>query len=172
MPTCRLCKDQFSNRMEIDGKVRNLTGRQYCLKCSPFKLHNTKKLEVVSQNLKEKKCGRCKHVKAVDQFYRKLTSKNGYSSYCKDCNTAECAARQKKFKQQCVDYKGGKCEKCGYNAHFAALDFHHIEPKLKDFSISQRKSYAFTDEIKNELDKCQLVCANCHREIHQNLLQL
>ena len=63
-----------------------------------------------------------------------------------------------------VEYKGGKCEKCGYNKCVEALEFHHKDPNEKDFSISSH-SYSF-DRMKKEVDKCMLVCSNCHREIH------
>ena len=65
-----------------------------------------------------------------------------------------------------VDYKGGCCLICGYNKYMGALEFHHLNPKEKDFNLSHMKKYTFDDRIKNELDKCILVCSNCHREIH------
>lgn len=69
-----------------------------------------------------------------------------------------------------VEYKGGKCEICGYNKCIEALEFHHINPKEKDFSISGgTKSF---NTLKPELDKCILVCANCHREIHSGITKL
>lgn len=68
------------------------------------------------------------------------------------------------IKAQAVKYKGGRCEICGYDKCMDALDFHHLSPKEKDFNISGgTKSF---ESIKPELDKCILVCANCHREIH------
>jgi predicted HNH restriction endonuclease len=68
-----------------------------------------------------------------------------------------------------VEYKGGSCVKCGYKKCIGALEFHHIDPSKKDFTLSHLKSSKFDDKIKNELDKCILVCANCHREIHEEL---
>lgn len=75
-----------------------------------------------------------------------------------------------KIKKQAVEYKGGKCVKCGYNKCLSALEFHHINPLEKDKllnsrGINRRKSFKL---LKVELDKCVLVCANCHREIHSN----
>ena len=68
-----------------------------------------------------------------------------------------------------VEYKGGKCERCGYNKSFAALDFHHEDPSEKDFTIAHARHRSFNEEMKKELDKCILVCANCHREIHEEI---
>ena len=62
--------------------------------------------------------------------------------------------------------KENKCECCGYNNCIEALDFHHLNPKEKDFSISDRNIKLDWDSIKKELDKCILICSNCHREIH------
>ena len=71
---------------------------------------------------------------------------------------------RKNIKIKMVEYKGGKCEICGYNKCIEALEFHHTNPKEKDFNISGgTKSF---NSLKSELDKCILVCANCHREIH------
>ena len=75
---------------------------------------------------------------------------------------------RKKNKQKAVEYKGGKCQKCGYNKCLSALEFHHIDPNQKDFGPSSNMNMAW-DKIKNEIDKCILVCANCHREIHEEI---
>ena len=75
---------------------------------------------------------------------------------------------RKKTKIKLIEYKGGKCEICGYSTCNRALEFHHKNPKEKDFTISG-KSLSF-DKLKSEVDKCLLVCANCHCEIHDNLI--
>ena len=75
--------------------------------------------------------------------------------------------RRNKLKEMLVDYKGGKCEICGYDKCLGALDFHHLNPSEKDFTIGQYNKLSF-NELKKEVDKCILVCANCHREIHYN----
>ena len=69
------------------------------------------------------------------------------------------------MKQQAVDYKGGKCSKCGYNKCLAALEFHHINPETKDKKWNTFR-FKFSEKMKLELDKCILLCANCHREEH------
>ncbi len=74
---------------------------------------------------------------------------------------------RKRKKIELVKYKGGCCEKCGYNKSYEVLQFHHINPNEKDFTISG-KSYS-VERLKKEVDKCILVCANCHREIHEEL---
>lgn len=77
--------------------------------------------------------------------------------------------RRVKIKELSIEYKGGKCEKCGYNKCKDALDFHHLDPNEKDFGIGHKGYTRAWEKIKVELDKCILVCANCHREIHAEL---
>ena len=82
------------------------------------------------------------------------------------------AKRRKAIKEKAIAFLGGKCFFCGYNRSFAALDFHHIDEKLKKFGLSQDGLTRSWERTKKELEKCILVCANCHREIHAGLLQL
>lgn len=109
-------------------------------------------------------CGKCKKEKNLSEFY---CYKNKVRHWCKECDRINTIIRQTIFKELCVEYKGGKCENCGYDKYVGALDFHHIDPKQKDFSIASAKLRKFDYSIKKELDKCQLLCANCHREEHQ-----
>ena len=74
---------------------------------------------------------------------------------------------RKRTKIKLIEYKGGSCEKCNYNKSVSALQFHHLDPKEKDFQIGG-SSYSF-ENLKKEVDKCILVCANCHIEIHEEL---
>lgn len=76
--------------------------------------------------------------------------------------------RRQKLKELGVAYLGGKCNKCGYDKCIWALEFHHKDPNEKDFTVSAYSNLAW-DKIKLELDKCELVCSNCHKEIHYNL---
>ena len=70
-------------------------------------------------------------------------------------------------KIELVNYKGGKCEKCGYDNNLSALDFHHVNPQDKSFQLDSRHlSNTNIDKLKEEVDKCVLLCANCHRETH------
>lgn len=174
MPICKKCKGEFPNRKTIDGKERNLQRRKYCLTCSPFGLHNTRKLD---NKLKGNKlCKRCNTVKKLTDFYKRRDG-NDPSSYCKICTNKQTTERQRAFKEKCVKYKGGKCINCGYCKCIGALEFHHLNPEEKDFSPSYARLRGVTngelkDEVKKELDKCILVCANCHREEHEKLNEM
>ncbi len=116
-------------------------------------------------------CPRCETEKLKTEFYNRRNGK-GNSVYCKTCTHDQTIERQKKFKQQCIDYKGGKCVSCGYKKCNNVLEFHHLDPSKKEFSIAHARLTSFNDEVKKELDNCALVCANCHREIHAGFLDL
>jgi len=68
-----------------------------------------------------------------------------------------------------LEYKGAKCEKCGYNNSISALEFHHLDPNQKDFMISAGNLSSDWTVVKEELNKCILLCANCHREEHEQI---
>jgi predicted HNH restriction endonuclease len=80
--------------------------------------------------------------------------------------------RRKKLKSLAVELKGGKCQICGYSKYVGALDFHHIDENTKGFDLSTRGLTRSWEKIKNEIQKCLLVCSNCHREIHAGLIKL
>lgn len=82
------------------------------------------------------------------------------------------AKRRKKVKQLAVEYKGGKCQLCGYSKCVGALELHHINPAEKSFGIGDKGYTRSWDTVRNEIDKCILLCANCHREVESGITQL
>lgn len=84
---------------------------------------------------------------------------------CSKCCQERVSERRRELKRKAVEYKGGKCECCSYDKCIAALEFHHLDPNQKDFGIGNGNTKGW-ESIKTELDKCIMVCANCHREIH------
>jgi predicted HNH restriction endonuclease len=82
------------------------------------------------------------------------------------------AKRRKKLREMAVALKGGACAVCGYRRCISALEFHHPDPSQKDFGISVDGSTRSWERIKAEVEKCVLVCANCHREVHAGITQL
>lgn len=87
---------------------------------------------------------------------------------CKKCDNKETIKRFRQYKAEAVAYKGGCCVKCGYNKCLASLDFHHLDPLEKDVNWKKMRNWPL-DKIKKELDKCILVCRNCHGEIHYDV---
>lgn len=76
------------------------------------------------------------------------------------------AEQRRKLKLKAIEYKGGKCERCGYNKCPAAMVFHHPDPNEKDFGIAASGNTRSFEKIKTEIEKCVLLCAVCHAEIH------
>ncbi|MBU6415166.1 HNH endonuclease [Patescibacteria group bacterium] len=81
-------------------------------------------------------------------------------------------ARRRKLKIMLVEYKGGKCMTCGYKKTPWALDLHHFDESQKAFGLSVRGLTRSWGRLKDEADKCVLLCANCHREVHAGITQL
>jgi DNA replicative helicase MCM subunit Mcm2 (Cdc46/Mcm family) len=171
---CQVCNAGFPQTIIMDGETVNLQRRKMCLNCSPFKQHNTKSSDSIAKgkkdpykNTTEKECSKCGKVLPFTKefYYQKL---NGYLyPYCRKCNNKATMEYQRNMKQKCVEYGGGQCKICDYKKHIGSLEFHHINPSVKEFRISgNNKSW---EEIKPELDKCVLVCSNCHKEIHGGL---
>lgn len=121
-----------------DGKRINIQRRRFCFECSPFGSKNTKDLNLFP----------------IDR--ERTTSYQSVKKY------------RKSKKAKCIEYKGGKCCVCGYDKCHEALEFHHLNPDEKDFTISHKNHWSM-NKTKLELDKCALVCSNCHREIHQGI---
>lgn len=91
--------------------------------------------------------------------------KDNRRNRCDTCNTA---IRRLRIKKKCVDYKGGKCVSCNLiSENVAVYDFHHLDPTKKDFEIQSAAIASLSWEtIVVELDKCSLLCSNCHRLEH------
>lgn len=81
------------------------------------------------------------------------------------------ARRKRKLKTMALSLKGNGCQICGYDKYVGALEFHHVDEKNKEFDLSTRGLTRSWPRIKNEVEKCILVCANCHREIHAGLIK-
>lgn len=84
------------------------------------------------------------------------------------CSSCWQKRKKAKRKAKCVAYKGGKCLKCGYNKCHRAMGFHHRDPKTKSFGISEGITNSW-EILKKELDKCDLLCSNCHMELEEAL---
>lgn len=131
---------------------------------------------------------RHEEIKRMDEFYRTHTLKETAKEFGISVSTVKKYAspkriplteeelktrrvkavvkRRKKLKRLLVDYKGGKCIKCGYNKSYSALQFHHRNPEEKEFGLSMNGLCRSLEVMKKEVDKCDLLCANCHAEFH------
>lgn len=95
---------------------------------------------------------------------------DGYWS-CMKCAASRTTNAQQSLKQRMVDYAGGCCTICGYNGYIGALEFHHIKPSTKSFEINSRTKKTW-EAILAEIEKCILLCSNCHKEVHAGITLL
>ena len=155
MPICKKCTNPFSSCAIIDGVKRSFSHRKYCLDCSPFGQHNVRQLEKTSKERVKQECQRC-----------------GQPSFKgKHCSACAVTLWRIRLKEKAVAYKGGQCCLCGYSKCIKSLDFHHKDPNEKDFGIGTGFTRSW-EKVKAELDKCILVCRNCHGEIHAGVTEI
>lgn len=86
-------------------------------------------------------------------------------------NSLDIISFRKRRKQNLVQLKGGKCCICGFDSFVEALEFHHINPEIKEYQLSSGHCHSLEKDI-NEVKKCALVCSNCHKGIHANKIVL
>lgn len=128
-----------------------------------LKKFNLQTQRTINQKDGNRKCLSCNIIKPQNDFYKRGKK---YMSHCKQCYQKKYSDKGRTQKQKAVSYLGGKCSKCGYDKCLSALEFHHLDPKTKDINPSQLMRFVSFDKLKSELDKCVLLCANCHREEH------
>jgi hypothetical protein len=153
MPTCNYCEVAFPNKIVIEGRCHNLQRRKYCLNCSPFGAHNTRQLFLDKRGVKSYQCTLCGKDTTARMQRR-----------CQSCCTK---IRRYLAKSAAVKLLGGKCNRCGWEGHLAAYEFHHLDPKQKEFSLGSVSNKKW-EIILNELSKCELLCSNCHRIEHSD----
>ena len=113
-----------------------------------------------------KACSSCKEVKPLTEFYSNGFQPNGAKKYKAKCKLCQKSYDRTKFRNTISEIMGGYCCKiCGYNKCLEAIEFHHIEPALKEWKLSELLTHK-KETIETELSKGILVCANCHREVH------
>ena len=157
MPVCKKCHKSFPNRIKINGREHVVCRRIYCLDCSPFGSKNRQKLNDNERLLICQACG-------------KLYGRSGGYVLSK-CGSCQANCKRHNRKEEMIAYKGGKCELCGYSKCKRSMTFHHLDPKNKCFNISGSHCRKWLD-VQKELDKCVMVCMNCHMEIEDGIVTL
>lgn len=129
-----------------------------------------------------KLCPKCKQEKPLCEFNKNSNREDGLQRICKICTRSEdkksylkCKKinpkirlnRNEKFRKQKLmwinSFKKEGCIKCGDKRQYV-LDFHHLDPNKKDFNVSSGR-YGY-EKIKEEIEKCIILCRNCHSEFH------
>jgi hypothetical protein len=95
-------------------------------------------------------------------------NRNGFAPECKNCTSNKSKLKRKNNKERAIEYKGGCCSRCGYDKNIASLEFHHLDPSQKEITPSKLTNREWK-VLKEEIDKCTLLCSNCHREEHKRI---
>jgi hypothetical protein len=167
---CKQCNKEFRQYFRKEGKCYSLSGRKYCLECSPYGQYEKNKKPLVDG---KRQCKGCKEYMILSEFaYHSVKSKDHrLRSYCRPCDSKRVLEYQRKNKERAVAHLGDKCTICGYCRCLRSLQFHHLDPKEKEFTFGNKKWLRW-EKMLEELNKCILLCANCHGEIHEGVIDL
>jgi len=153
MKICKKCNKEFPTWITIDNQKKNLQNRLFCLECSPYKEHNTRDIT------------KPKSIYIDSKFYKDLSPEDKKTWNDKTYGFQKIRRLERKLKL--IELFGAKCKICGYCKNFAALNFHHIEPKDKSFPLDIKNIGSKPWEVLlKESKKCELLCSNCHSEHH------
>ncbi len=155
---CKLCNNIFPKHIVIDGKKINCQRRKYCFDCSPFGHHNSRTLDKPynKNNPKIKECVQC----------GKLCIKT-----TRLCPTCYFNQRKERVTKKIYHIVGNSCWICDYDRTTKNLCFHHVDPTIKKFCLSNRETMLKWERVWKEMQKCILICHNCHGEVHANIVE-
>lgn len=145
---CIKCGEIFPWRIKINDVWKNTSkNRSYCYKCKPF--------------------GKKGRTLPEGQVSKRMKNYHNWPEEWKKEHRLKTKARAKGRKEELVRLKGGKCEHCGYDKCLRALSFHHRNPEEKKYALDMSNSIKIPwKEVLTEVEKCDLLCMNCHAEIH------
>lgn len=164
--------EKFLSQREIAQELNcSQSTVKHWLKQYNLKTINTRKFEHLDLPNDKKYCRTCDSVKFKTEFYKHQSGTEALQSYCKLCNHKKVIDRGRQIKLRMLEYKRGKCIDCNLlatEANACVFDFHHLDPTIKDVNFNSIR-WKKWEIITKELDKCVLVCANCHRLRHAAL---
>jgi len=175
-PICKKAKQpfEFVRDNSLDYKEYGKICRECAYKKNREKREKMLKSKIPLINSEGKLyCRICKQYKTADNFYTKPNSSTRHDTICKECKRKAYTERYKKTKMALIKRFGNKCMICGKTYPWYAYDFHHKDSKSKELKISRYtrltlKHLKTLPEFEEELKKCILVCAICHRKLHLN----
>jgi len=110
-------------------------------------------------------CYDCETYRIKDDF-----SPNSLKVYgrCRDCSGKHDIERARVFKKRAIEHLGGRCVDCGFKGHYASFEFHHEKPEEKEMNWNKMRKKSWINLLP-ELNKCILLCSNCHGVVHCKL---
>lgn len=132
-------------------------------------------------SMEDKKCYKCGETKSVSLFSINPSRPDGFNSQCKECHSKYRKEHYLKNKQKYINKaalnkekfvlwfktlkKSLKCKVCGEDREWV-LDFHHRDPNSKDTEVSKLRNSGSKNRVLEEINKCDVLCSNCHRDLH------
>jgi hypothetical protein len=155
MPTCKNCNNKFPNKIKHNGEFVSLSGRKFCLECSPIGGRNTRSY-IVKLNENEAYCIHCQQIKSKDEFYTRKNSGKPLS-YCMICQQEIKKIKLEENLELIVQSRGGACQDCNFSYPSSIYEFYS---ENGTYNLSKAKNMSFERLIK-ELETYDMVCRNC-----------
>ena len=161
--------------------VKELQNKYSCSRSTIYYYKKLYNLNGLSPNSKPrvadtgtKLCNECNLQKSITEFYSNGYTSKGTAKYkakCKACSNTQRADLRKALILEYIStrFNTYACVKCGCTGPYKFLDWHHSDPSIKEFTIGQiaiSSEEQFFSELVPELEKCVLLCPNCHRLEH------
>lgn len=172
--------EEFKNHILKGRTIKELQDIYSCSRTTITKAKKEFGLVGLSSNIKikdngdgTKYCKHCLQNKPLSAYHSNGYSTSGTRKYKPLCKKCEQDKKRITFYIKVRDIllrqdREYACELCGYNKNIAALEFHHFEDEIKDYEISNMSSMS-EKTLSTEIEKCALLCSNCHREYHNPL---
>lgn len=149
MKICITCNNSFPHKVQFGKKIHLSGNRSRCYNCSPIRSRNGNNIHNVPNNISLEEQKKINTLKIQRRGQQKLRESRNNR------------------KAELVKLKGGCCQKCGYNKCLASLCFHHRNSQEKLFNIDRTVLNQYKwERILEEVNKCDLLCSNCHNELH------
>jgi len=155
MPKCKNCGKDFPNKINIEGQIYNLSGRKFCMDCSPLKGNNTRPY-IIQLKEGEAFCVRCQKTKKTSEFYKRKDSGKPFS-YCMSCQELVKRLKFEEKLETIIQMYGGACHDCGISYPVPVYEFYS---EKGTFSIGRAKNMSL-QRLRNELEGYVMLCKNC-----------
>lgn len=120
--------------------------------------------------MKERQCIHCGEFKQLSEFFANKRMTLGVESKCKECAKKYQRKKRREKWSKLFNYKGAACQHCGISEYHRPeiYEFHHVDPKTKEYQIADLLMCKW-ERVKEEADKCLMLCANCHKTEHARM---